>query len=492
MTDDIEVEALPHFEISQGAQDKIFKLRDNFVKKYGDAQEDFYEYQREPSNAIIKSVFTNAGESIPVEFSRQSGKTEMVVDTVLFLNIFYFSLAKRLNLPHYKFFNTIFFGPQKEQAKTNFDRMKGCLSDIEEGFNRISSTEANGNTLRLSNKATSFCFSLSPTSHPESKTANLIILEEAQDIIDQRMDKVALPMGANTNATVVYIGTAGYRKCNFKKMLDITPKASKFINNYKKVLVEKGNRYKATNDPLQLNYGRHIDKRIKELGAQSDEFNTQYALKWILERGQFIVYDQMMKLEGDYDIIEKSSSPCIIGIDNGKINDSTIVTVIGLDYRIWNWLELQGDDYDSQFDIIKAWIEANYPGCAAIRIDATANQDMIVDRYINKMRFDVEGVIMNSPNQDQLFKALSGVMNDKKDIKGNVIEPAVFRFPKTDCTEKEKFIKQFLDLQKEIKNKRWVCEAPAGKEYHDDYCDSTALCMDGFGSVMPEIGAWSF
>lgn len=487
-----EVEALPHFEISPGAQDKIFKLRDNFVKIYGDAKEEFYEYQRESSNAIIKSVLTNAGDSIPVEFSRQSGKTEMVVDTVLFLDIFYFSIAKKLNLPHYNFFNTVFFAPQKEQAKTDFDRMKGCLSDIGEGFKGISYEEANGNTIRMSNNTASFCFTLSPTSHPESKTANLIILEEAQDLIDQRVDKVALPMGANTNATVVYIGTAGYRKCSFKKMLDSTPEEFKFINNYEKVLTEKRRRYEATDNPLHLNYARHIDKRIKELGAKSDEFNTQYALKWILERGQFIVHDQMMALEGDYDIIDKSSSPCIIGIDHGKINDSTIVTVMGIDHRIFNWLELLGDDYDSQYEIIKEWIESNYPGCIAIRCDATATQDMIVDRYVNHMRFDVEGVVMSPKRQDQLYKALWGLMHDKKDLKGAVIEPAVLRYPRTDCTEKDKFVRQFLDLQKEIKNNRWVCDAPSGKEYHDDYCDSVALCMDAIDSAMPPIGAWTF
>ena len=73
-----------------------------------------------------------------------------------------------------------------------------------------------------------------------------------------------------------------------------------------------------------------------------------------------------------------------------------------------------------------------------------------------------------------------------------VIEPAVLRYPRTDCTEKEKFVRQFLDLQKEIKNNRWVCDAPSGKEYHDDYCDSVALCMDAIDSAMPPIGEWNF
>ena len=484
-----DASALQQFQVSNRALDKIFTLRDNFVGKYGEAGDEFYDYQKAPSNAIIESVLTNSGESIPVEFSRQSGKTEMVVDTVLFIKLFYFSLARKLGIPHYKFFNTLFFAPQKEQAKTDFDRMKGCLDNIEKTFG-ITSEEANGNTIRLSNNTASFCFTLSPTSHPESKTANLIILEEAQDLIDQRIDKVALPMGANTNATVVYIGTAGYRKCNFKKILDTAP--IKFINNYESVLKQKQARFKATNNPLQLNYARHIDKRSKELGPTSDEFNTQYALKWILERGQFIVHDALMALQGDYDTIEKSSSPCVAGIDHGKINDSTVVTVMDRDYRIFNWLELHGDDYDSQYYIIKEWLEGNYPGCVAARCDSTGNQDMIVDRYKNHMRLDVEGVVMGPQRQDQLYKATSGVMHDKKDIKGNLIESAVLSFPKTDCPEKDKFIRQFLDLQKEIKNNRWSCEAPKGKEYHDDFCDSTALAVDAVGSAMPDVGDWDF
>ena len=76
-----------------------------------------------------------------------------------------------------------------------------------------------------------------------------------------------------------------------------------------------------------------------------------------------------------------------------------------------------------------------------------------------------------------MFKNLARLMKDKY-VGGHKVQEATFKFPKTESIHKEKFIKQMLDLQKEIRNDMWKCQHPDGPGYHDDYCDSVALaCM---------------
>ena len=73
-----------------------------------------------------------------------------------------------------------------------------------------------------------------------------------------------------------------------------------------------------------------------------------------------------------------------------------------------------------------------------------------------------------------------------KEGKQVIIEQAVVNFPVNynDIIKKEKFIRQFLDLQKEIKNNKWSCNHPQGPQYHDDYCDSLALACYCFKPLL--------
>ena len=73
----------------------IFKLRDDFVLAYRGLV--LYDYQKEVSNAIIRSVLENKGETVVIEFSRQSGKTEVVCNTVAFLQEFIQGLLQGLH-----------------------------------------------------------------------------------------------------------------------------------------------------------------------------------------------------------------------------------------------------------------------------------------------------------------------------------------------------------------------------------------------------------
>ncbi len=466
---------------------KIFKLRDNFI--YETRQRKLYNYQKRLSNKIIKSVLLNKGETIAAEFTRQSGKTTLITDTVVFLILSFFQISKMFDLPHMGFFNVGFFAPQQQQARTAFDMVRDYLKNCSKmGFD-YTFTEFNADTINIRSNIYPprmvYCFTAAPTSNPESKTLNLIIYDEAQDLVDKQIDKAISPMGAQTNATEIFLGVAGYQRCKFWKFIQELPEQHKVIIPVDIALKERRERYEVDKNPLHLNYQKHIDKRKREIREDSDEYKTQYLLEWILERGQFITYETLMKLQKEYIIQEEYSriQTLYAGIDWGKMSDSTVFTIIDEDGRIVAWHEFMGDDYASQIEEICYLIGKFYLGLKTIHCDATATQDMAVDMLVAKLRdyrlnTQVIGVKFSAGSKDTMFKNLFRLMSDTiRD--GKIVEEAKVMFPIETSPEKEKFISQFLELQKEIKTGgRWDCHHPQGPHYHDDYPDSLALaCM---------------
>ncbi len=482
---------------------KIFKLRDNFVLETQNRK--LYSYQKRLSNKIIKSVLLNEGQTFAAEYTRQSGKTTIVTDTVVFLLLFFFQLCKKFNLDNMGFFNIGFFAPQQQQARTAFDMVRDYLRKCKDmGFD-YSFSEFNADTINIKSKNYGdrmvYCFTAAVTSHPESKTLNLIIYDESQDLNDKQVDKSIAPMGAQTNATEVFIGVAGYQRCKFWRHIEELTEYNKIIIPVDMALKERRERYEKDGNIIHLNYQKHIDKRKREIREDSDEYRTQYLLQWILERGQFITYEALMKLEKDYVIKEEYSRIETLygGIDWGKMHDSTWFTVIDEEGRIIAWYEFFGDDYASQIEDICHIIGKRFLGLKTIHCDATATQDMAVDMLTAKLRdyrlqARVVGVKFSATSKDEMYKNLLRLMLPT--IKnGQLIEEAKVMFPiiEEDCKDeikkqmrmsKEKFISQFLELQKEIKTGgRWDVHHPEGPMYHDDAPDSLSLACMAFRQI---------
>ncbi len=468
---------------------KIYRLRDVFFKKHHDFS--LTRSQKRVSNVIIKKVLNNEGGSVYVEFSRQQGKTAIISLTCEFLMLFYFQIAEKFSLPHTKFFNIGIFAPQKEQAKTDFDKIKMFLEHVKDKGYDFKFNEFNGNTVTFKSEnypeRKIFCFSASPTSKTESKTLNLIILEEAQGLLDEKVDNTISPMGAHTNAVKIFIGTAGYKKCRYHTGITTSNPEDCIISDYITAIKERYELFKETEDPIFLNYEKHIKERIDKLGKDSDAFRTQYALEWVLERGQFITYQQLLdiinpnkdfELEGHWG----RGETLFVGIDWGKSHDSTVVTIIRGNGEIVDWLELKGDEYNTQYEKIKNFLVPKYAqAIKKIYCDSTGNQDMGVDQLrsmFSPYEIPVIGVKFTAQSKDEMYKNLYSLMVPKT-IDGRIIEESIIVIPKKDSVEKGRFIIQFSDLQKEYKNNMWSCNHPEGTGYHDDYCDSLGLACIG-------------
>ena len=501
--------ALPEIaKVNEDDLNTIFGLRDSFVLQVRGRT--YYPSQRRFSNAVIKSVFNYNGDILATEFTRQHGKTTIVTETVGFILLFYYQICWRLGLFSFPAFNVGFFAPQQQQTFSSFQMLKDFLTDAKDkvGF-KFNFDTFNGDTITITEdgvpKRQAYCFTASPTSNPESKTLHLILYDESQDLIDMKVEKSIEPMGASTNATQVFIGVAGYRRCKFWKYLQNLPAENKFVIPVTEALKEREELYRSTGNLIHLFYKKHLEKklRLEGIDENSDHYKTQYLLQWILERGQFITYDDLMLLEKDY-LIERewgSAIHCYGGIDWGKMKDSTVLTVVDIEGRIIGWHEWIGDNYNVQFEEIADLIRDRYHGMKALHCDATATQDMGVDQMRGALMSrshpcKVIGVKFTSESKDSMYKNLSRLMTKvSKMVEGKeiIIRNAVLQFPLKypDMQKKEKFIIQFTDLQKDVKNERWKCDHPEGPQYHDDYTDSLALACIAFKPVtVPEKNRW--
>lgn len=394
------------------------------------------------------------------------GKTTCVVLTVEFIKIFFPKLFNRR-------VNIGIFAPQREQAKTDFDRLKEALFRSEllvfsnDKARQEYKEQSNANTLVLPNGASTYIFPVTKTSKPESKTLDLIIFEESQDLEDRIVKEQILPMGATTNAPVVYVGTAGTNICYYYR-LGQSGKAIKMY--FEQVASERRKTYEQTGNALHLIYEQTIRKEIELFGLESDEIQRPYFGKWLIGSGQFVTEEDLMKMVDENrtrPTYHEKKSECYVGIDVAKNPDSTVVTVLRYNQdtgkkEVLNWLEMNGENYVHQFDVIKQFI-SNY-NVQAIAIDSTGVGDPIADMFTEQTEFI---------NEKHGFYPVKFSAVSKDNIYRNLkisIKELLTTLPKLDTKLGVRFKQQMLDLQQEYKGQLLSVKHPEDPNAHDDYC----------------------
>lgn len=451
----------------------------------------FYPYQETISDRIIAAVLENmritdnateedikklVRHEIPIEISRQAGKTTCVVLTVEFIMLYFPKIFKRR-------INIGIFAPQREQAKTDFDRLKEALFrssllwNTGDKTNKEFQEQSNSQTLVLPNGASCYIFPVTKTSKPESKTLDIIIFEESQDLDDKIVKEQIWAMGANTNAPNIYIGTAGTQICYFYR-LGQTSNAIKLY--FDDIVPQRREVYEATQNARHLIYERTVEQDIEKHGRESDEIARPYFGKWLIGTGQFTTQEELDKLYTNrMPTYQHKKMYCFAGIDTAKHPDSTIVTILrhnpelnDLDKpqankEILNWMELRGENYQDQFDIIKDFLN-NY-NVVALSIDSTGQGDFMPDMFEKHTQWQDE----NSGLYRVKFSAVSKDLI-YKNLKVS-IQQLLTTLPKQDKKHGERFRQQMLDLQQEWKGQLLSVHHPDAPNAHDDYPDSWAL-----------------
>ena len=481
---------------------------------------ELYPYQEEFARRICQSIILEDGEEITALFARQSGKTESVSVVVVGLSVILPTLARTEGLKEDDRINkykgglwTGIFAPNYELAgvmhsrmstRMSSDSMMRVLEDPDLGIE----LQGGRKVLRLPNGSYVDANSAGPQANIEGKTYHLIICEETQDISNYKIRKSIHPMGASTNATMIKIGTPNQQKNEFFDACDRNRKKTATLGvDDLPTHFQYDYEYPARYNPR---YSAYIEREIERLGYDSDEFRMSYRLHWMLERGHFIapeIFDECgvkkthnlkakkkgkrisFKLNENHYYNDKTCDNMIASVDIGRSNDSTVVTVA----KVWwdnpimfagedryhthivNWLEIEGDDHETQYPQILQFL-SNY-NIGSIIVDATGRGDPIFDRLKADLYAEDITVVPFIFSQRSKHEGYTILYQE--------IKTQRLTYPAGEFARKNKrwqrFVRQMYELQKDWKGKYMDVKAPTGgkrggrSEGHDDYSDSLML-----------------
>lgn len=425
---------------------------------------------------------------IAVAVCRQSGKTTAVVWTMAFLLRYMPELTGA-------FWSVGFFTPQREQVKTDRDRL---LSHLHKGakFYGYDVIESNAFTLRIGYGGTAisecFMFCVSPTSHPESKTLNFVLVEEAHKLNETIFDNDIRPMLASTNGSILRTGVAGTQRKRFMQLL-----AGKlaYLADDRVVLAEKLAAYEKTGDPYHLRYPAFLEKEKDRLGGEdSIPYKLNYRLEWCIGTGQFATPDEIeaMRFDGALSPPSDAYEWVAFGLDHARNHDRTWIIGIGKKEE-WDkprlvWVErLQKRmSYEEQ---AKRFVEVHSlftnTGDIAIVPDCTGQGDFMADSILAKMGYSAGG------DQDDdagvvRFKFTTQGKDETAKLLYQAVKHITVQFPGTQSPDQLALEAELLVLELHMNGELMTWHAPEssaetidGEEPHDDACASLMLALVG-------------
>ena len=462
---------------------------------------DLHPYQKPLARRIVESVLINDGEEITALASRQSGKTETVSDVLATLMVILPLLAKIYPDLLGRFKDGLWvgmFAPTESQAETLFGRTVTRLTS-ERALEVLGDPEIDDTTKRVGgvtrqiklmrSGSTITMMTANPRAKIESKSFHVIVIDECQEADDFTVSKSISPMLAYYAGTMIKTGTPTTSKNNFYRSIQLNKrkatgrgaKQNHFQWDWKDV------------SKVNPDYQKFIKKEMLRIGEESDEFQMSYNCKWLLERGMFVSSSVMDELGDTSQELVKvwHKTPVVVGIDPARKMDSTVVTVVWVDWdrpdefgyfdhRVLNWLELQGDDWEEQYFQVVNFL-SNYD-VLAIGVDANGVGDAVAQRLkVLVPRAEVIPLTSSPTEQSKRFKHLQALIQRRSITYPNHAKTRRLRVHK-------RFVQQMTDAEVHFKGPNFSVAAPKETYAHDDFVDSLAIaCSLTQELVMPEI-----
>ncbi|MBD0734049.1 hypothetical protein BGM09_01060 [Streptomyces sp. CBMA29] len=444
-------------------------------------------YQKPLAYRILESLIIEDNSKITALWSRQSGKSETVADTVAGAAIMLPILAKMFPDLLGKFKEGLWvgvFAPTDDMSDTLFSRIvyrmtseraQEILNDPEiderlDGRGKLIRLKKSGSLIRKQ------------TAHPKAKiegqTYHLVVIDESQDADDRVVNKSIAPMLAATAGTLVMTGTPSYTKSGFYSQIQINKRA--------------GTKRGAARNHFEVDwktvakyfpqYGKSVRGEMERLGEDSDEFKLSYRLIWLLDRGMLITADRFDSL-GDttmQTIPDWYRTPVVVGIDPARKKDSTIVTAcwVNWDYpnrhgqyehRVLNWLDLQGQEWESQYYRIVDFL--SHYNVLAVGIDVGGLGDVVASRLKVLMpETNIVELKSDRTNQTKRWSHMMDLLN-----KQLVVWPAHARTRSRKTWQR--FRAQMEDAELTYQGPHILVAAPDTEAAHDDYVDSLANAL---------------
>jgi hypothetical protein len=460
-----------------------------------------HPYQIPLSRRVIESVLINDGEEITALAARQSGKSEIIANTVATLMVLLPRLAVMYPDLLGQFKNGLWvglFAPVEGQAETLYNRTQDRLTselareilgdvEIDDSVEKVPGVIR---SFKLKNSGSRLMMmTANPRAKIESKSFHLIVIDECQEADDFVVSKSISPMLAYYSGTMVKTGTPTNHKNNFYRSIQLnkrrqTTRGSRpnhFEWDWREV------------SKYNQNYGKYIKKEMLRIGEDSDEFQMSYNCKWLLERGMFVTSQVMDELGDTSQEVVKSwhRTPVIVGIDPARKMDSTVVTVVWVDWdrpdefgyydhRILNWMEIQGDDWEDQYFQIVNFLE-NY-NVYMVGVDANGVGDAVAQRLkLLLPRAEVIPLGSSNSEQSKRWKHLKSLLDRR-----------MLGWPAHAKTRRlrtwKRFYQQMTDLETKFQGPNFTAKAPDEAHAHDDFADSLAIaCFLTVDMTMPTI-----
>ena len=511
---DDEDEFVPEDEDSDLAPEEeveeLDELSKEFVKKLIDrciqfqtalVGHELHPYQMPLARRIIESVIINDGEEVTALAARQSGKSETIANTVAALMVLLPRLAKMYPDLLGQFKDGIWIGmfaPVEGQVETLFGRTVNRLTseraleilgdpEIDDSLGKVPGVTRQ---IKLKNSGSSLMMmTANPRAKIESKSFHLIVIDECQEADDFVVSKSISPMLAYYSGTMVKTGTPTTSKNNFYRSIQLNKRRQTSAKSRQNHFQWDWQDVAKVNE----NYGKFIKKEMLRIGEDSDEFQMSYSCKWLLERGMFVTSTIMDEL-GDTSsetVRAWHRTPVVVGIDPARKLDSTVVTVVWVDWdrpdefgyfdhRILNWMEIQGDDWEDQYFQIVQFL-SNYD-VLAVGVDANGVGDAVAQRLkLLLPRAEVHSLGSSQPEQSKRWKHLKAL-----------IDRRMVGWPAHAKTRRlrtwKRFYQQMTDLETKFTGPNFLAKAPEEAHAHDDYADSLAIaCCLTMDLTMPSV-----
>ena len=415
-----------------------------------------------------------------------------------------FQTDKRFDKYRGRDFMCSIYAPSQTQSQIIFSRIKGFVTSptAVEVFNdpeiSVKFGTFNGEqiVLYLQNLGVSAkidCRTASDNSNVEGNSCMLMICDEAQDIGTFKYEKSLSPMCSHYNGTRVLIGTPTTQKGFFYDRIEFNK--TQAMENGSRDHFEYDFRIGCKYNPQ---YEKYVTKEMKKNGFDSDTFRMAYRLHWIFERGMFVTDDFKHYPYALCDEERQSycDSEVVIGIDVGKKQDSTVVTVgvpdyskpviieksdkpdvpdfIMYDVKIIDWLELLGDNYNEQYQKILDYLSNfNVKVCV---IDSTGVGTALYDWLNAAVNFPMIPYTFTVKSKSELAKNLDSYIKNKclHYVAGEETQQS---------KEFEHFIEQFLGAEKNFRGQDMMVAHPEVRNAHDDFLYSAALMCWGVNQV---------
>lgn len=490
-------------EASAEFVDELVKRLIVFTEQFCDVE--LFPYQIPIAYRMIESIVLGDGEEMTVVATRQSGKSEVVSNVLASMMVILPRLAKIYPTWLSKFEKGFWcgvFAPVEDQADTVFSRIVNKLTnehamdflldpEIDDktasggarGKGRIITLKKSGSLCRMQ--------TCNPKAKIESKTYHFVLIDEAQEADEFVIAKSIKPMLAFNNGSICLTGTATKNKSYFYKMIQFN----------KRRMVNGGKRQRAvhfeydwrTAAKYNDNYAKFIAKEKVRIGEDSDEFQMSYCNKWILEKGMFVTEERMERLYDPSMGLVKQwwRTQVVVGIDVARSNDSTVVTVVWVDWdhpdpfgfyehRVLNWLEINNVEWEQQYFEIIDFLR-NYE-ILRIGIDSQGVGGAVAERF-QILLPDIEVVAMSSDQkaQHERWVHLTELIQREQ-----LIIPGHSKARRTRVWKR--FNQQMSDLEKTYRGPYMLAAAPEEKGAFDDYPDSLAIaCAMTIHDTMPQI-----